>query len=92
MVTGSAVAMLVAFTPHWVVWGAVLLWLALCWPSAIVGLTDGPSRTWLAASLRKYTYTQIYTTLTRRNVMWVWRRYCDEASDRDGLPALFAPR
>ncbi|SIO15445.1 hypothetical protein SAMN05444722_0633 [Rhodovulum sp. ES.010] len=89
VVTGGAVmAGLFAFRPPWFVWaaggGAASLWLF-----AILGLSDGPSRAFLAGTLRKSSYTQIYTTLTRRNVMWVWRRLCDEASDRDGWPTLF---
>ncbi|TCO72418.1 hypothetical protein [Rhodovulum euryhalinum] len=88
VVTASAVASLLAFGPHWAVWAASLAAFAL-WLFAILGLSDGPSRAFLAGTLKKSSYTQIYTTLTRRNVMWVWRRLCDEASDRDGWPTLF---
>ncbi|WP_343755424.1 hypothetical protein, partial [Rhodovulum strictum] len=88
VVTGCAVALLVAFMPHWKVWVSVLLWLVL-WLVAILGISESESRRFLAGTLRKSSYTQIYTTLTRRNVMWVWRRYCDEASDRDTWPTLF---
>ncbi|ARE41666.1 hypothetical protein RGUI_3525 [Rhodovulum sp. P5] len=88
VVTASAVAAMLAFPPHWAVWAAGILWLLL-WLVAILGLSDGPSRKFLSGTLRHSNYTQIYTALTRRNVMWVWGKLCDEAGDRDSLPTLF---
>ena len=88
VVTGALVAALLALPAPWWVWAGALAWLAL-WLTALLGLSDGASRGFLAGTLRKSTYTQIYTTLTRRNVMGLWRRLCDPADDRTGLPALF---
>lgn len=87
-VTGAAVGAMLAFPTPWWVWTGALAWLTL-WLTALLGLSDAASRAFLSGSLRKSTYTQIYTTLTRRNVMAVWRRLCDDADDRDSVPALF---
>ncbi len=81
-------AALLTLPAPWWVWSGALAWLAL-WLTAILGLSDGASRGFLAGTLRKSTYTQIYTTLTRRNVMALWRRLCTPADDRAPLPALF---
>jgi len=92
VVTGSAVALLVAFGPHWAVRAASIAALVL-WLFAILGLSDGPSRAFLAGTLRKSSYTQIYTALTRRNVMWLWRRLCDGApATATAGPHSSAPR
>ena len=79
-------AMLALPVPGWV-WAGVLAWLIL-WLTALLGLSDGASRAFLSGTLRKSTYTQIYTTLTRRNVMALWRRLCAPAEDRDPVPTL----
>ena len=89
----ALLAMVMAALPEgveirWWVWVAGVAWLVL-WAVAILNLSDGASRGFVAGTLRKSTYTQIYTTLTRRNVMGVWRRVCDPADDRDPVPTLF---
>ncbi len=72
---------------RWWVWVGGVAWLSL-WVVAILNLSDGASRAFVAGTLRKSTYMQIYTTLTRRNVTGVWRRVCAAADDRDSVPAL----
>ena len=73
--------------PGWA-WAGFGTWGVL-WLTAALGLSDGPSRAFLAGTLRKSTFTQIYTTLARRNVMGVWEKLCDPAPDSASLPALF---
>lgn len=87
-VAAMAVGPMLALPTPWWVWAGGLAWLAL-WLTALLGLSDGASRAFLSGTLRKSTYTQIYTTLTRRNVMGLWRRVCAPADDRDGVPSLF---
>ena len=64
-ILGAAMAGLGA--PWWA-WVGFALW-GLLWLTAASGLSDEPSRKFLAGTLRKSTFTQIYTTLARRNVM-----------------------
>lgn len=87
--TGSGVlAAAVELTPPWFVWTPGLAF-SLLWLVAILGLSDEASRKFLAGTLRKSSFTQIYTALTRRNVIWLWGKLCDPAGDRDGWPTLF---
>ena len=55
----------------WWVWVGFALW-GLLWLTAALGLSDPASRKFLAGTLRKPTFTQIYTTLARRNVMGLY--------------------
>ena len=64
------------------------LW-GLLWLTAALGLSDPASRKFLAGTLRKSTFTQIYTTLARRNVMGLWTRLCDPAPNDAPAPTLF---
>jgi len=84
VVAAIAVGAVTAFSAHWAVWTGLALWLLL-WLIAVLALTDAASRKFLSGTLRKSTYTQIYTTLTRRNVTWLWGKVCDEAEDEDSL-------
>ena len=72
----------------WWAWMAYLLWGAL-WVTAALGMGDAASRKWLAGTLRRSTYTQIYTTLTRRLLTPLWSRYCDLAPDKAPWPTQF---
>ena len=84
-IIGAAMAGLGA--PWWA-WTGFVLW-GLLWVTAASGLSDLASRRFLAGTLRKSTFTQIYTTLARRNVMGIWNRLCDPASDTASVPAFF---
>ena len=66
---------------------AVALFVALT-SVALLSLTDPASRGFLAGTLRKSSYTQIYTTLTKRSVMRLWSALCDPVEDRAPLPRL----
>jgi hypothetical protein len=86
--TGGTLLALFDTPAPWWLWAGAIAWLLL-WLTALLNLSDGASRAFVAGTLRKSSYTQIYTTLTRRTVMGVWRRVCDPADDRDSVPALF---
>lgn len=81
VVTGGSITAMVALSWHWAVCAALLLFITM-WLTAILALWGETSRAYLAGTLRKSAYTQIYTKLTRRNVMWVWGKLCDPADDR----------
>lgn len=66
-ILGAAMAGLHA--PWWV-WAVFVIWGVL-WLTAALGLSDSASRAFLTGTLRKSTFTQIYTTLARRNVAWL---------------------
>ena len=72
----------------WWAWTGFAIW-GLLWVTAASGLSDEASRKFLSGTLRKSTFTQIYTTLARRNVMGIWNRLCDPAPDAASLPDLF---
>ncbi|MEI4232724.1 hypothetical protein [Roseovarius sp. D22-M7] len=86
-IVSATIAMAILGVP-WGGCGAFFVWLVL-WLVAGLALSGTGSRTFLAGTLRKSTFTQIYTTLARRNVMWVWARFCDPAPDSASAPALF---
>ncbi len=79
------------------VWGWVaLVALVLLTGIALLCFSDLASRTFLAGTLRHRTYTQIYTTLTRRLVQRLWAALCDEPGNPKQMerepvrvPALF---
>jgi len=71
----------------WWAWTGFAVW-GLLWVTAASGLSDEASRKFLSGTLRKSNFTQIYTTLARRNVMGIWNRLCDPASDAASLPAF----
>jgi hypothetical protein len=56
---------------------------------ALLSLSDPASRGFMAGTLRKSTYTQIYTTLTRRQVTALWNRLCDPVAEKAGIIPLF---
>lgn len=72
----------------WWAWTGFVVWGVL-WVAAALGLADPASRKFLAGTLRKSTFTQIYTTLARRNVMGLWIRLCDTAPDNAPTATLF---
>jgi|AntRauTorcE11898_2_1112593.scaffolds.fasta_scaffold04490_2 hypothetical protein len=72
----------------WWAWTGFAIW-GLLWVTAASGLSDEASRKFLSGTLRKSTFTQIYTTLARRNVMGIWNRVCDPAPDTASLPTFF---
>ncbi|TVS06783.1 MAG: hypothetical protein EA407_00505 [Rhodobacteraceae bacterium] len=72
----------------WRAWVACLIWSAL-WVTAALGMGDAASRKWLAGTLRRSTYTQIYTTLIRRLLTPLWTRFCDPAPDKAPWPTQF---
>jgi hypothetical protein len=78
-VLAGAIAVLLASAPVWG-WIALAVFLAL-WGTALLSFTDPASRAFLAGTLRKSTYTQIYTTLTRRLLQRIWKAVCDEPGD-----------
>jgi hypothetical protein len=86
-VLAAAVVVLFATVPIWG-WLALVTFLLLT-GTALLSFTDPDSRAFLAGTLRKSTYTQIYTTLTRRLVMRLWSALCDPAEDRASVPSLF---
>jgi hypothetical protein len=86
-VLAAAVVVLFATVPIWG-WLALVTFLLLT-GTALLSFTDPASRAFLAGTLRKSTYTQIYTTLTRRLVMRLWSALCDPAEDRASVPSLF---
>ena len=72
----------------WWAWTGFAVW-GLLWVTAASGLSDEASRKFLSGTLRKSTFTQIYTTLARRNVMGIWKRLCEPAPVGASLPAFF---
>jgi len=87
--TGLAATALAVFSEHWAFWAGVIGFCAL-WLTAALALSDGASRGFLAGTLRKSTYTQIYTTLTRRLVTRIWDALCDSVETDAPLSRLFA--
>ena len=73
-------ALLTLAAPVWL-WAATMLWLVLAL-TALLGQVDGPSRTYIAGTLSKQSFAQIYSYTTRRRLMWVWSRWCDPVEDR----------
>jgi hypothetical protein len=82
----AAIGVLLATVPVWG-WIALVVFVVL-WGTALLSFTDPASQAFLAGTLRKSTYTQIYTTLTKRLVMRLWARFCDPTDDRAGVPTL----
>jgi len=72
--------------------GAQGAWLILPIAYVALGLTaclamlDTPSRLWVAGTLRKGRFTQIYAAATRRRLDWVWVRFCNPVEAK--APAL----
>jgi hypothetical protein len=69
-------------------WIVALLFFA-AWGLMLLSFINRPIRACILMGLRKSTYMQIYTTLTRRAVKWLWAKVCDPADDRAGLGTLF---
>jgi hypothetical protein len=65
------------------------MWLVLVLV-ALLAQTDATRRKWLAGTLRKSTFTQIYTTLTRQRLMSIWDSVCDPVTDKAGLRQTFS--
>jgi len=76
------------FEAPWWIWVGVLSWLVLT-VVAILGQSEGESRKFLSGTLRKSTYTQIYTGLVGRSHDRLWSAYCDPVDRGAGLPAMF---
>lgn len=74
--------------PVWAGW----LWGLWCllWLIGMLGLSDGPSRGFIAASLRRARPGRLNATLTKRNLGAVWPRLCEAPPDRPGTAALIA--
>jgi hypothetical protein len=72
----GAIGALLATVPAWG-WAALAAYVLLS-GVALLSFTDLASRNFLAGTLRHRTYTQIYTTLTRRLLMPLWAALCDE--------------
>jgi hypothetical protein len=71
------------------IWGwTALIVFGLFWATALLSLTDQASRAFLAGSLRRSGYMQIYTTLTRRAVLRLWARLCHRVEAHTGLAGL----
>jgi hypothetical protein len=86
-IVSATIGMAILGVPWWG-YSAFFVW-GLLWLVAGLGLSDEASRKFLAGTLRKSTFTQIYTTLARRNVMGIWNRLCDPAPKDASLPAFF---
>jgi hypothetical protein len=76
------------FEAPWWVWVAVLSWLVLT-VVAILGQSEAESRKFLSGTLRKSTYTQIYTGLVGRSHDRLWNANCDPVERGAALPAMF---
>jgi hypothetical protein len=87
-VGAAALTVLAQFGAPWAVWAGVIGFCAL-WLTAALALSDGASRGFLAVTLRKSTYTQIYTTLTRRLVTRIWDALCDPVEKDAPVRRLF---
>jgi hypothetical protein len=70
------------------VWVGGLLWLALTL-MALLSQTDPASRAYIAGTLRKSTFTQVYTTLTRRTLTQLWSRFCDPVPETAPATQVF---
>lgn|GEM_PF-4642070 len=70
------------------VWVGGLLWLALTL-MALLSQTDPASRAYIAGTLRKSTFTQVYTNLTRRTLTQLWSRLCDPVSETAPATQVF---
>jgi hypothetical protein len=75
-ILAGAIAALFAAVPVWG-WIALVAFILLT-GVALLSFSDLASRNFLAGTLRHRTYTQIYTTLTRRMVQRLWAALCDE--------------
>ncbi|MGY6548854.1 MAG: DUF3488 domain-containing protein [Roseinatronobacter sp.] len=84
----AVAALLAGFAAAWWVWTAFAIWGAL-WVTAGLGLGDAASRKFQSGTLRRSTYTQIYTTLTRRLLTRLWARLCDPVPEKAPWPAQF---
>jgi hypothetical protein len=90
----AAITALFATVP---VWGWItLIAFGLLTGTALLSFSDLASRNFLAGTLRHRTYTQIYTTLTRRMLLPLWAALCDEPGnpkqmerERIPVPTLF---
>lgn len=89
-VLAAAIGALFATVPAWG-WAALTAYVLLS-GLALLSFTDLASRSFLAGTLRNRTYTQIYTTLTRRLILPIWAALCDEPGrpkqmERERIPA-----
>ena len=87
VITAVAGTTMAAVATPLAVWAGGIVF-ALLWLTGALALSDGASRGFLSGTLRKSTYMQIYTTLTKRLVTRLWARLCDPAEDRAGVVAL----
>jgi hypothetical protein len=93
-ILAGAITALFATVP---IWGWITLGaFAVLSGIALLSFYDLASRNYLAGTLRHRTYTQIYTTLTRRLVQRLWAALCDEPGNPKQMerepvrvPALF---
>jgi len=85
-VLGGAILVLMSQAPIWG-WLVIVVFVLLTF-TALLSFSDSASRAFLAGTLRKSNYTQIYTTLTRRAVMRIWDALCDPAENRDSPATL----
>jgi len=53
-----------------------IAYVALCL-TACLAMLDTPSRLWVAGTLRKGQFTQIYVAATQRRLDWLWARFCN---------------
>ncbi|MEM6825848.1 MAG: hypothetical protein AAF566_12125, partial [Pseudomonadota bacterium] len=56
---------------------------------AILGMLEPASRGFIAGTLKRTNFTQIYIAATRRRLDWVWTRLCDPVGDQAGVGATF---
>ncbi len=56
---------------------------------AILGQVDQAPRNYIAGTLRKANFTQVYTFTTKRRLDWLWTRLCDPVDDDAGFLATF---
>ena len=69
----------------WPPWASAQVWIDPLSSSAILGMLEPASRGYIAGTLRRTNFTQVYIATTRRRLDWFWTRLGDPVDDRAGL-------
>jgi len=88
VIAATAIGAAATLGAVWWVWAGGLLWLALSL-MALLSQTDPASRAYIAGTLGKASFVQVYTTLTRRTLTQTWSRFCDPVADSAPASHLF---
>ena len=73
---------------HWSAWAIYITWVLLTL-IAVSMILDTGWRAYLQGTIRKSTFTQLYTSATRKPLNWLWNRYCETLPENVGLLTTF---